>query len=78
MTLFTKPKCAICGRAKRALDRAKIKYHEVSIHTAEGKAIHVMEMSGGANADRVPMLKIGEDCIYKVVTWAKNRKREAQ
>lgn len=71
MTLFVKPLCSLCGRARRALDRARIKYHEVSIHTPDGMARHADAMTGGANGDSLPMLKIGEDCVYNVVTWVK-------
>lgn len=73
MTLFVKPRCTLCGRARQALERAKIKFTEVSVHTADGLARHAMAMSGGSEGSSLPMLKIGEDCIYKIVTWAKEQ-----
>jgi len=74
MTLFVKPLCSLCGRAKRALDRGRFKYKEVSVHTADGLARHSMELCGGSDGSKLPMLKIGEECIYKVVSWVKAQK----
>ena len=71
--LFTKPRCTLCGRARQALERAKIKFKEVSVHTADGRARHAMNMCGGTDADKLPMLKVGEECVYKIVTWVKNQ-----
>ena len=73
MTLFTKPKCSLCGRAKQALERAKIKFTEVSTHTADGLARHAMVAGGGTDGNKLPMLKVGDELIYKVVSWVKKQ-----
>ncbi len=70
-TLFTKPRCAICGRAKQAMERARIKFREVSVHTADGQARHAMDLCGGSDATKLPMLKVDEECVYAVQKWAR-------